>query len=77
MYFRTLLCTAKAAGIWTFLLDAQMGILKCWSEPLFRKNREELKSECSFSGLCVNHRQPLPKFANSNYSTCCDGALFC
>ena len=37
MYFGTLLRTAKGAGIWSFLLDGQMGTLKSWSEPYFRK----------------------------------------
>ena len=39
MYFRTLLRTAEAAGIWSFLLDGQMGILKCWSEPNLSKEK--------------------------------------
>ena len=30
--------------------------------------REESKSKCSFNGSCVNHRQPLSKFAISIYA---------
>ena len=30
--------------------------------------REESKSKCSFNGSCVNHRQPLCKFAISIYA---------
>ena len=29
--------------------------------------QEESKSKCSFNGSCVNHRQPLSKFAISTY----------
>ena len=37
MYFQMLMRTAEDAGIWSFLLDGQMGTLKCWSEPQFPK----------------------------------------